>query len=116
MPPVAGGVIFRQVLWSLSFPEVALFSVDLASEMAAARQRRAVQTAQLLREARVQTIRSAVRPGATRTEVEECARSFYPRLRVDLVEEAVSLVCQMQRIPQAEATQSDAPQAEAAEI
>ncbi|CAN5771282.1 hypothetical protein BH23GEM3_BH23GEM3_23480 [soil metagenome] len=93
-----------------------MFSVDLASEMAAARQRRTEQTAQLLREARVQTIRSAVRPGATRTDIEECARSFYPRLRVDLVEEAVNLVCQMQRIPQSEAAPADAPQAEAAEV
>ncbi|HEX2190957.1 MAG TPA: hypothetical protein VHG51_18760 [Longimicrobiaceae bacterium] len=72
-------------------------TVDIAAEMAAARQRRTEQTARLLREARVQAIRTAVRPGATRTEVEECARSLYPRLRPELFDEAVDVVCQMQR-------------------
>jgi hypothetical protein len=66
--------------------------VDLAMEMAAARARRAKQTAGLLREARVQAIRGAVRPGSTRTEVEERARSFYPRLSEELLQEAVSIV------------------------
>ena len=66
--------------------------VDLASEMAAARARRAKQTAGLLRDARVQAIRGAVRPGSTRAEVEERARSFYPRLNEELLQEAVSIV------------------------
>jgi hypothetical protein len=73
--------------------------VDLAAEMEAARQRRAEKTARQLREARVQTIRSAVRPGASRAEIEERARSFYPRLNPDLVTEAVDLVCGLQRNP-----------------
>ncbi|HEX2203934.1 MAG TPA: hypothetical protein VHG91_11575 [Longimicrobium sp.] len=67
--------------------------VDLASEMAAARARRSEQTARLLREARVQTIRAAVRPGSTRAEIEERARSFYPRLSAELLEEAIRLAC-----------------------
>lgn len=67
--------------------------VDLASEMAAARERRAKQTAGLLRDARVQAIRGAVRPGSTRAEVEERARSFYPRLSEELLQEAVTIVC-----------------------
>jgi hypothetical protein len=68
-------------------------AVDLAAEMAAARERRAKQTAGLLRDARVQAIRGAVRPGSTRAEVEERARSFYPRLSEELIQEAVSIVC-----------------------
>lgn len=76
-----------------------MFSVDLASEMAAARQRHAERTARLLREARVQNIRTAIRPGATRVEVEETARSFYPRLSAELFDEAVNLICEMHRIP-----------------
>lgn len=71
--------------------------IDLAAEMAAARQRRDEQTARLLREARVRAIRASVRPGSSRTEVEECARSFYPRLKPELIEEAVSLVCDSPR-------------------
>ncbi len=66
--------------------------VDLAAEMAAARARRAKQTAGLLRDARVQAIRGAVRPGSTRAEVEERARSFYPRLSEELLQEAVFIV------------------------
>jgi hypothetical protein len=61
--------------------------------MAAARQRRDEKTARLLRESRVRAIQSAVRPGSSRAEIEECARSFYPRLRADLLDEAISLVC-----------------------
>jgi len=76
-----------------------LSSIDLASEMAAARQRRSEQTARLLRESRVQSIRAAVRPGSTRAEIEERARSLYPRLSPELVEEAINLVCQMQEHP-----------------
>ena len=68
-------------------------SVDLAREMAAARQRREEKTARLLREARAQAIRAAVRPGSSRTEIEEKARSFYPRLSAELLEEAITLAC-----------------------
>ena len=67
--------------------------VDLAREMEAARQRRTEQTARLLREARVQAIRTAVRPGSTRAEIEERARSFYPKLNPELLEEAINLAC-----------------------
>lgn len=74
-------------------------TLDLAAEMAAARARRAEQTARSLREARVQAIRGAVRPGSTRAEVEERARSFYPRLSAELLEEVVDLVCDTQRGP-----------------
>ena len=73
--------------------------VDLASEMEAARKRRAEQTARQLRDARVQTLRGALRPGSTRAEIEERARSFYPRLSPELLEEAVGLVCDFQRTP-----------------
>jgi hypothetical protein len=66
--------------------------IDLASEMAAARQRREEKTARLLREARVRAIRASIRPGSTREEIEECARSFYPRLSPELLEEATNLV------------------------
>ncbi len=76
-----------------SFPEVALHPIDLASEMAAARQRREDKTARLLRESRVRAIQVSLRPGSSRAVIEECARSFYPRLREDLLEEAISLVC-----------------------
>ncbi len=78
-------------------------TLDLAAEMAAARARRAEQTALLLREARVQTIRGAVRPGSTRLEIEERARSFYPRLNAELLEEVVDLVCDDGRRPAPEA-------------
>ena len=67
--------------------------IDLAAEMAAARKRRDEKTARLLRDSRVRAIQSAVRPGSSREEVEECARSFYPRLRPELLEEAINLVC-----------------------
>ena len=80
--------------------------VDLASEMAAARQRRAEQTARLLRDARVQTIRSSLPPGSTRVEIEERARSFYPRLRPELLEEAVDLVFGVARTPASETPES----------
>jgi hypothetical protein len=66
---------------------------ELAQEMAAARRRLAEKTAMQLRDARVHAIRSGMRPGATRREVEERARHFYPRLRPDLLEEAISLIC-----------------------
>jgi len=54
--------------------------IDLAAEMAAARQRRAEQTARALRDARVVAVRAAARPGASREDIEDLARSFYPRL------------------------------------
>jgi hypothetical protein len=54
--------------------------IDLAAEMAAARARRAQQTAKALRDARVVAVRAAARPGATREDIEDLARSFYPRL------------------------------------
>lgn len=78
-------------------PEALLVSIDLASEMAAARKRRDEKTARLLRESRVRAIQSAVRPGSSRADVEECARSFYPRLRPELLEEAINLVCSTDR-------------------
>lgn len=74
-------------------------TVDLAAEMAAARKRREEQTAKLLRDARVQAIRGASRPGSTRAEIEERARSFYPRLSEELLLEAIDLVCDDQRTP-----------------
>lgn len=67
--------------------------IDLANEMAAARQRREEKTARLLREARAQAIRAAVRPGSSRIDIEEKARSFYPRLSPELLEEAITLAC-----------------------
>jgi hypothetical protein len=65
---------------------------DLANEMAAARKRREEKTARQLKEARVYAIRSGLRPGSTREEIEERARSFYPRLNEDLLNEAIALV------------------------
>ena len=56
-------------------PEVLLVQIDLASEMAAARQRRDERTARLLRESRVRAIQASVRPGSSREEIEERARS-----------------------------------------
>lgn len=67
--------------------------IDLAKEMAAARKRRDEKTARQLRESRVRAIRSAVPPGSSRAEVEECARRFYPRLSPDLLEEAITMLC-----------------------
>ena len=60
--------------------------------MAAARKRREEKTARQLKEARVYAIRSGLRPGSTREEIEERARSFYPRLNEDLLNEAIALV------------------------
>ena len=67
--------------------------IDLASEMAAARKRREEKTARLLRDARVQALRATLPPGSPRAEVEERARSFYPRLSPEKLEEAISIVC-----------------------
>jgi hypothetical protein len=77
----------------LPLPEVAVKPAELALEMAAARRRREEKTARQLREARAHAIRSGMRPGSTREKIEERARSFYPRLRPDLLDEAVALVC-----------------------
>jgi hypothetical protein len=66
---------------------------DLALEMAAARKRREEKTARQLKEARIYAIRSGLRPGSSRQEVEERARSFYPRLDEALLNEAISLIC-----------------------
>lgn len=74
-----------------------MLPIDLASEMAAARQRRDEKTARLIRDSRVRAIQASVRPGSSRAEVEERARSFYPRLSPDLLEEAVSMVCDAPR-------------------
>jgi hypothetical protein len=71
--------------------------VDLASEMEAARKRRAEKTARQLCEARAYALRASLRPGATRAEVEERARSFYPHLSEDLLDEAIGLVCEGRR-------------------
>ena len=68
-------------------------AAELARELAAARQRHEEKTARLLREARAQAIRAAVRPGASRAEVEEKARSFYPRLNPELLADVVARVC-----------------------
>lgn len=77
--------------------ESALHGIDLAAEMAAARQRRMEQTARALRDARVLAVRAAARPGATREEVEDMARSFYPRLTPEQLAEVTSLVWDSQR-------------------
>lgn len=71
--------------------------VDLASEMAAARKRRTEQTARAIRDSRVLAVRSAARPGSTQVEIEELARSFYPRLSPELLDEVTTLVCTLQR-------------------
>jgi hypothetical protein len=71
--------------------------VDLASEMAAARKRRTEQTARAIRDSRVLAVRSAARPGSTPVEIEELARSFYPRLSPELLDEVTTLVCTLQR-------------------
>lgn len=77
--------------------ERALHGIDLAAEMAAARQRRMEQTARALRDARVLAVRAAARPGATREEVEDMARSFYPRLSAEQLDEVTRLVWDSQR-------------------
>jgi len=73
--------------------------IDLPSELAAARKRLAERTATALRDSRVNAIRSAVRPGSPRLEVEEVAHRFYPRLRPELVEEAINIVCGVAETP-----------------
>jgi hypothetical protein len=73
--------------------------IDLPAELAAARKRLAERTATALRDSRVNAIRSAVRPGSPRLEVEEVAHRFYPRLRPELVEEAINIVCGVAETP-----------------
>ena len=70
---------------------------DLALEMAAARKRREEKTAKQLMEARVYAIRTGMRPGSSRVEVEERARSLYPRLNEDLLMTAIATVCENRR-------------------
>jgi hypothetical protein len=70
---------------------------ELALEMAAARRRREEKTILQLREARARAIRAGMRPGSTREEIEERARSFYPRLSAADLQEAVELVCSQSR-------------------
>lgn len=60
--------------------------------MAAARKRREEKTARQLMEARVYAIRSGLRPGLARAEIEERARSLYPRLSEELLHAAVTTV------------------------
>lgn len=74
-----------------------MHGIDLAAEMAAARQRRMEQTARALRDARVLAVRAAARPGATHEEVEDMARSFYPRLNAEQIDEVTRLVWANQR-------------------
>lgn len=90
--------------------------VDLASEMAAARKRRAEQTAQALREARVLAVRSVARPGSTPEEIEEVARSFYPRLAPELIAEVTDRVCELQRGRSPAPVAVEAPAEAAAEV
>jgi hypothetical protein len=71
-------------------------TVDLASEMAAARKRLAEKTARAIRDARVLAIRAAMRPGATQEEIEELARSFYPRLDPELLAQTTRVVWESQ--------------------
>ena len=75
---------------------------ELANEMSAARKRRQEATARAIRDARVLAVRAAVPPGASHTEIEERARSFYPRLSQELITEVATIVVEQQggvRIP-----------------
>lgn len=76
--------------------------IDLASEIAAARKRRTERTAHALRDARVLAVRAAARPGSTTEEIEELARSFYPRLSPELLTEVVERVSKAPAGPAAE--------------
>jgi hypothetical protein len=94
---------------------LATIDIDLPGELAAARKRLAERTATALRDSRVQAIRSAVRPGSPRLEVEEVAHRFYPRLRPELVEEAISIVCGEAAAPAPQPQPEPEPEAPAAE-
>lgn len=93
-----GGVIFQCRGGRATYSRREQVSpAELAREMEAAQQRRSEKTTRLLREARVQAIRASLRPGSTRAEIEERARSFYPKLSPELLKEAVDLACEVPR-------------------
>jgi len=69
---------------------------ELVREMSAARKRREEATARAIRDARVLAVRAAVPPGASQTEIEERARSFYPRLSQELISEVATIVVEQQ--------------------
>lgn len=92
-------VLDSRVEFHPSFSEVALHPIDLASEMAAARQRRDDKTARLVREFRVQTIRMSLPRDSSRAVVEECARGVYPHLPEHLLDEAIALAYDSLRNP-----------------
>ena len=75
--------------------------------------REAVETRKLSRAALETLAIVAYHQPVTRAEIEERARSCYPRLSPELLEEAVTLVCDMQRQPSA-ATQAAAAASHAA--
>jgi hypothetical protein len=77
---------------------------ELVMEMSAARKRREEQTARAIRDARVLAVRAAVPPGASLTDVEDRARSFYPRLSPELVTQLAEIVVNQQgtRFPAAD--------------
>jgi hypothetical protein len=64
--------------------------------MTAARKRVAEKTAKAIRDARVVAVRAALPPGASRADLEERARSFYPRLSDELIAEVASVVLEQQ--------------------
>ncbi len=74
---------------------------ELVREMSAARKRREEATARAIRDARVVAVRAAVPPGAPQQEIEDRARSFYPRLSPELITELAGIVVEQQgtRIP-----------------
>jgi len=83
---------------------------ELVREMTAARKRREEQTARAIRDARVLAVRAAVPPGASQTDIEDRARSFYPRLSPELVTELAAIVANHQgtRFPAAADPELDA--------
>src|SRR5437870_3474380 len=64
--------------------------------MTAARKRVAEKTARAIRDARVVAVRAALPPGATREELEERARSFYPRLDDARIAEVATTILEQQ--------------------
>src|SRR4051794_19169478 len=64
--------------------------------MTAARKRVAEKTARAIRDARVVAVRAALPPGATREELEERARSFYPRLDDERIAEVATTILEQQ--------------------
>jgi hypothetical protein len=69
---------------------------ELVEEMTAARKRVAEKTARAIRDARVVAVRAALPPGATREELEERARSFYPRLDDERIAEVATTILEQQ--------------------